>query len=43
MLKALGPSEVEELKVDGRLEVTCEFCSAVYVFAQEDIAALAPP
>lgn len=43
MLKALGPGEVGNLKVDGRLEVTCEFCSAVYVFAEEDIAALASP
>ncbi len=43
MLKALGPGEVGTLKVNGRLEVTCEFCSAVYVFAEEDIAALAPP
>jgi molecular chaperone Hsp33 len=41
MLRALGPREVEDLKVDGRLEVTCEFCSAAYVFEQEDIAALA--
>ena len=42
MLKALGPGEIEDLKVDGKLAVTCEFCSAVYVFAEEDIAALAP-
>ena len=41
MLKALGPREVEDLKIDGRLEVTCEFCSATYVFAEEEIAALA--
>ncbi len=43
MLKALGPREVETLKVDGRLEVTCEFCSAAYVFEEGEIAALASP
>ena len=42
MLKAMGSREVENLKVDGRLEVTCEFCSAVYVFEEEEIAALTP-
>jgi len=43
MLKALGARELEDLKVDGRLVVTCEFCSASYVYDEEEIAALAPP
>jgi len=43
MLKALGAGELEDLKVDGRLVVTCEFCSASYVFDEEEIAALTPP
>jgi redox-regulated HSP33 family molecular chaperone len=43
MLKALGTGELEDLKVDGRLVVTCEFCSASYVFDEEEIAALTPP
>src|ERR1700722_2523125 len=43
MLKALGVRELEDLKVDGRLVVTCEFCSASYVYDEEEIAALAPP
>ncbi len=30
MLEALPRAEVSELAVDGRLEVTCEFCSRVY-------------
>lgn len=28
MLRALPRSEVEDMKVDGRIEVTCEFCNA---------------
>jgi molecular chaperone Hsp33 len=41
MLKALGPGELGELRADGKAEVTCEFCSATYVFDEEEIAALA--
>jgi len=40
MLRALGPDDLDYLKVDGRVLVTCEFCSASYPFADEDIAAL---
>jgi molecular chaperone Hsp33 len=40
MLRALGPEDVADMKVDGKILVTCEFCSAVYRFAEEDIAAL---
>jgi molecular chaperone Hsp33 len=43
MLKALGSGEVEDMKIDGRLEVTCEFCSTSYVFEEEEITALASP
>jgi molecular chaperone Hsp33 len=32
MLRALPPDEIEALKVEGRAEVTCEFCSRQYVF-----------
>lgn len=29
------------MKVDGKVLVTCEFCSAVYSFEEPEIAALA--
>jgi len=38
VLRALTPVEIEEMKIDGRIEVTCEFCSTVYAF---DAAAIA--
>lgn len=41
MLRALAPTELEAMKIDGRIEVTCEFCSTVYGFDAEAIAALA--
>jgi redox-regulated HSP33 family molecular chaperone len=28
---------------DGRITVTCEFCSSTYVFAPSEIAASTPP
>jgi len=40
MLRALDAEDVEYMKVDGRILVTCEFCSAVYPFAEEDVRAL---
>jgi molecular chaperone Hsp33 len=40
MLRALGPDDLEYMKVDGRVLVTCEFCSATYTFAEDDVAAL---
>ncbi len=41
VLRTLEPGELEEMKIDGRVVVTCEFCSAVYPFAADDLAALA--
>jgi molecular chaperone Hsp33 len=41
MLRALGHDDLADMKVDGRVVVTCEFCSARYEFAETDIAALA--
>jgi molecular chaperone Hsp33 len=41
MLRALEPAELEDMKVDGKVLVTCEFCSAVYPFAADELAALA--
>jgi molecular chaperone Hsp33 len=40
MLRALEPADLEDMKVDGKVVVTCEFCSAVYPFAADEIAAL---
>ena len=32
VLKALGPEELADLQVDGKLQVTCEFCNSRYDF-----------
>lgn len=40
MLRALTPDEIEEMKVDGKITVTCEFCSAVYDYDAEALDAL---
>jgi molecular chaperone Hsp33 len=40
MLRALAPDELEEMKVDGRITVTCEFCSTVYPFDADELDAL---
>jgi molecular chaperone Hsp33 len=43
MLRALGAAEMDDLKIDGRIAVTCEFCSSVYAFDKDSLAALAAP
>jgi molecular chaperone Hsp33 len=40
VLRALDPADIADMTVDGRVLVTCEFCSAVYAFAEDEIAAL---
>ena len=40
VLRAFPPEEVEELKVDGKLVVTCEFCNTQYVFDEDGGTAL---
>ena len=30
-------AEITELKVDGAVEVTCQFCNTVYRFNDEDL------
>jgi molecular chaperone Hsp33 len=40
VLRALQPDELEEMKIDGRVTVTCEFCSTVYPFDAEELEAL---
>jgi molecular chaperone Hsp33 len=41
MLRALDAADIADLTVDGKVLVTCEFCSAVYPFAEDEVAALA--
>jgi molecular chaperone Hsp33 len=40
MLRALEPDELEDMKIDGRVIVTCEFCSTTYPFEAEELEAL---
>jgi molecular chaperone Hsp33 len=40
VLRSLPEDELETFKVDGRISVTCEFCSASYDFTDGEIAAL---
>ena len=42
VLRALPRGEVEHLKVDGRIEVTCEFCNRQYLFDEDALARLLP-
>jgi molecular chaperone Hsp33 len=41
VLRMLPPEELDDMKVDGRVLVTCQFCSALYEFDDAAIAALA--
>jgi molecular chaperone Hsp33 len=41
VLEALPPQDIEEMKVEEEVVVTCEFCSRTYRFSDADIAALA--
>ena len=43
MLRALPRDDVEHLKVDGQIEVTCEFCNTQYRFEEADLARFLPP
>lgn len=40
MLRGLPAAELEDLKIDGKLVVTCEFCNRGYGFAADELAAL---
>ena len=39
MLKSFSQQDRDDMVEDGRITVTCEFCSSTYVFAPEQIAA----
>ncbi|HEY2532662.1 MAG TPA: Hsp33 family molecular chaperone [Xanthobacteraceae bacterium] len=38
MLKSFSPKDRDDMVEDGRITVTCEFCSSTYVFAPQDFA-----
>jgi molecular chaperone Hsp33 len=37
VLRSLGPAELEDMWVDGKITVTCEFCNTGYVFSPEQL------
>lgn len=41
MLRGMPTDDLDEMKVDSRIVVTCEFCSRQYAFDEPEIAALA--
>ena len=43
MLRALPRDDVEHLKVDGLIDVTCEFCNVHYRFDEADLLQFLPP
>jgi molecular chaperone Hsp33 len=43
VLRGMPPDELEPLKVDGRVIVTCQFCKFDYVYDEVDLAALRSP
>ena len=42
VLGALSPEDLADMKVDGRITATCEFCSTTYEFGEEDLQHLVP-
>lgn len=36
VLRALPPADLDDMVVDGRISVTCEFCNTKYEFTEED-------
>ncbi|NIA71536.1 molecular chaperone Hsp33 [Pelagibius litoralis] len=43
VLGAMPRPEIEELKIDGAVEVTCEFCTRVYRFDEDDLERIYAP
>jgi len=43
MLRSFSQQDRDEMVEDGRITVTCEFCSSAYVFAPSEIGAASPP
>ncbi len=40
VVRAIPKQEIDELKIDGKVIVTCEFCNADHVFDETDLAGL---
>jgi molecular chaperone Hsp33 len=38
VLKSMGPGELDDMWVDSKIVVTCEFCNTGYVFTPQDLA-----
>src|SRR5262249_55514574 len=38
VLRSLGPAELDDMWIDGKITVTCEFCNTGYLFTPEDLA-----
>ncbi len=43
VLKSMPRPEIEDLKIEGAVEVTCEFCTAVYRFDDSDLDRIYAP
>jgi molecular chaperone Hsp33 len=43
MLRSFPQQDRDDMVEDGRITVTCEFCSSTYIFAPSEIAAVSPP
>jgi molecular chaperone Hsp33 len=43
VLSILEPDEIEDLKIDGKVEVTCQFCSRTERFGDDELADLLAP
>jgi molecular chaperone Hsp33 len=43
MLRSFSPQDRADMVEDGRITVTCEFCSSTYVFAPGEVAAAGTP
>ena len=39
MLKSFSQQDRDDMVEDGRIKVTCEFCSSIYVFTPDEVAA----
>ncbi len=42
MLKSFSPDERDDMVENGKITVTCEFCSSTYVFEPDEISARNP-
>jgi molecular chaperone Hsp33 len=42
MLRSFSQADRDDMVEDGRITVTCEFCSSTYVFAPSEVAAENP-